>query len=73
MALDEDALETAATDPAAASGDAGSVTAHPLPDVIQALDRKKAVDALDGTGAGGGPKTGWGCVRWARGIPPGSQ
>lgn len=73
MPLDDDALETAATEPAAASGDAGSVTAHPLPDVIKALDRKAGVDALDGAGAGGGPKSGWGALRPARAIPPGSQ
>jgi len=64
--LDDDFLETAATRPAEAAGDAGSAKQHKLPELIQALDRKAGVDAVAGTNSNGGPKSAWGLLRPAR-------
>lgn len=64
--FDEDYLESAATGPAEAAGDGGSMKAHPIPDLIQALDRKAAVDAMAGSNDQGGPKSAWGALRPAR-------
>ena len=66
-------IETAAAEPAAASGDAGSMQAVSLPDLIAADKYLRGEDALAGTNQNGGLKSGWGCVRIARAKPPGAQ
>lgn len=66
-------IEDAANAPKQMQTDMGKIEEHPLPDLIAADQYLAGKDAAEGTNANGGPKTGWGCVRWARGIPPGSQ
>jgi hypothetical protein len=65
-------IETAATSPAAASGDAGSVTAVSLPDLIAADKHLAAKAALEGTNDNGGPRSAWHCVRMAKVKMPGA-
>jgi hypothetical protein len=60
--ITDDDIVTAALSPSSASADGESVSARPISDLIKA----KAVAAL----AGG--KSGWGCVRAARIVPPGT-
>lgn len=67
-----DTIESAAADPSSASSDGQSATARPLADLIAADKYLKGQDALTGTNANGGPRSGWGAVRMARAIPPGA-
>jgi len=72
MADLSDTIEDAAQDPAAASEDGRSATSRPLADLIAADKYLKSAGALDGTNQNGGPRSGWGCLRMARAVPPGS-
>lgn len=58
-----DALTSAATGPASASGDAGSVTQQPIPDLIQADQYFRAKDAATRAGRG---------LRFTRLVPDGT-
>lgn len=59
-------IVAAASEPSAAAQDGRSATNQPIPDLIE-LDRYAS-----GKAATSGGKSGWGCVRMARGVPPGS-
>lgn len=65
-------IEEVANDPAAASSDLGSATNQDLGKLIEADKYLAAKTAAAGTNANGGPKSGWGCLRQARAVPPGS-
>jgi hypothetical protein len=65
-------IETAAGNPSSASVDGQSVNARPLTEVIEADRYLKGNDALAGTNLNSGPRSGWGCLRTARAIPPGA-
>ena len=71
MPLSSSDLDALALKPAAASSDAGSVTAHSLPDVIEADKYAAAKTALTGTNANGGSKSLWGTLRPMQAKPPG--
>lgn len=61
--LTADTIAQAATEPASASVDGQSAAAVPIPDQIAAARYKAAQDALSGTNASGGKKSGWGATR----------
>lgn len=67
------ALEALALEPASATVDGSTVTAHPLGDVADALDRAAARKSLTGPNPHGGPRSGWGTLRPARVVPPGAS
>lgn len=73
MPLTAEELEALRDSPQAASGDTGSRTARSADDVLKLDDRAAAVDALDGQGVGGGPKSGWRFLRPARVDLPGAR
>lgn len=64
--LTPDDIAEAAAAPASASTDAGSASAHSIPDQIAAAKFQAAGNALDGTNDNGGPKSGWNKLRTAR-------
>ncbi len=66
-------IDSTAAGPASAKGDAGEVAAQPLPDLIQADQYRQAAAAVAGVNSRGGVKSGWGCLRIAKGIPPGAR
>jgi len=68
-----DEIEDVAEGPKSASGDAGSFEQHPLPDLIKADQYLKGTTGLGGTNDNGGPKSGWGRLRTARAILPGTH
>jgi hypothetical protein len=61
--LTPESIAEAATEPASVNVDGQSATAHPIPDQIAADKYQKATDALTGTNANGGAKSGWGATR----------
>lgn len=65
-----EAIEQAALDPASASVDGQSATARPLSDLIEADRYLRGLAATEPTTTRGG--SGWGCLRTARAVPPGS-
>lgn len=67
-----DTIESVAGGPASASSDLGSAQAQDLSKLIEADKYLKGSTALTGSAANGGPKSGWGCVRMARAVPPGA-
>lgn len=67
-----DSIAEAAASPQSATVDGLQAAAHPIPDQIAAAKFPASNDALDGTNANGGPKSGWGRLRTARAVPPGA-
>lgn len=67
-----ESIAEAAAQPASASSDGRSATAHPIPDQLAALDRAAAEEAAEGTNAAGGPKSAWNMTRMAKAVPPGT-
>ncbi len=67
-----DRLEDMTSEPAAATVDGQSATNQPIPDVIEADRYLAGKEALTGTNANGGKRSAWGCVRMAKGVPPGA-
>lgn len=67
-----DTIESAAADPASAASDGQSATARPLADLIAADKYLKGQQALEGTNANGGPRSGWVSLRTARAVPQGA-
>lgn len=63
-------IEQTAAEPASATGDGQSATAHSLPDLIEADRYLKGKEAVAGTNPNGGPKTAFGTLGVAR-IKPG--
>jgi hypothetical protein len=66
-----DTLDQAIADPAAASVDGQSVTANPVPAVIEGIKFRQEVAAATGTNANGGKRSGWGGLRPAQAVLPG--
>lgn len=64
-------IEELAQKPASAKNDFGEVAARPISEMIEADQHVAASDALAGTNQNGGPVSGWGCLRIARGKPGG--
>jgi hypothetical protein len=58
--LTPETIATAALDPASATVDGQSATAHSIPDMIAAAKFEAASNALSGDNANGGAKSGWG-------------
>jgi hypothetical protein len=69
VSVSADDLETLATQPASASGDAGSVTSRPAEDVIRLAGAAAGQTAVAGTNAQGGPRSLWNRLRPARILP----
>ena len=65
-AVDADSIAESATFPASASVDGQSATAHSIDQQIAAEKNKAISDALAGTNASGGAKSGWSKLRTAR-------
>ena len=74
MSITPEDLEALATQPAAATSDAGSFTARSADDVLKLRDAAATADAATGTNDSGGPRSGWGArfTRPARVVPPGA-
>lgn len=68
----EDIIESEAALPASSSSDGQSASGQPLGELVKVANRKAGQDALTGTNANGGKRSGWGAMRAARVIPPGS-
>lgn len=73
MADLSDTIEAVAGKPQVVSGDAGSRTAQPIPDLIAADEYLKAQAALAGDNGAGGPKSAFRCLRPARAQQPGAK
>lgn len=72
MADLSDRIETVAGEPAAAANDTGSATNQDISKLIEADKYLAGRTATTGTNANGGPRSGWGALRQARTVPPGS-
>lgn len=68
-----DRLESIADEPAAVTSDGQSATNQPIPDLIELHRYASGREALSGSNDNGGPKSGWRCVRMAKGTPPGAS
>lgn len=69
----ESTITSAAQQPARAQTDMGSADAHPLPDLIQADQYLAGLTGVTGSNDNGGAKSGWGRLRTARAILPGTS
>jgi hypothetical protein len=68
--VDADSIAEAAANPASASVDGQSASAHSIPDQIKAAEYKAQQDALAGANENGGKRSGWRGLRPARPIFP---
>lgn len=71
-AIDSDTIAENAAGPQSASQDGRSASAHSIPDQILAHTHKKNADAVEGTNAQGGAKSGWRTLRPAQVVLPGA-
>ena len=69
MPLDADDLEEMARQPAAVSGDAGSVTSRSADDIRKLNAAAAAAGAIEGVNANGGPRSLWNRLRPAKATP----
>ena len=60
LSISAETLETLATQPAAATTDAGSFTARSADDVLKLRDAAATADAATGVNDSGGTRSGWG-------------
>lgn len=67
--LTPESIAEAATQPASASVDGKSAAAHSITDMIAADKYARAAAAAEGVNENGGPRSGWGTLRGARGRP----
>lgn len=65
-------IEQVAAEPRAHSKDGESTENPPLPELIEADKYLIGKTAAAGTNSNGGPVSGWGMTRPARGVPPGT-
>lgn len=72
MPITADDIAEAAAAPASASAGGQSATAVSIPDQIEAAKFQAGANAVAGTNANGGPRSGWGACRPAKVIPPAS-
>lgn len=68
-----DEITTVASEPKVAKSDGQEAQAHPLPDLIAADRYLKGQTIDDEPNSQGGPRSGWGRVRMARAVPPGTD
>ena len=69
----DDTIEADAAKPAEAEVDGQKVKKRPLTELIEADKYLEGKTALAGENQNGGPISGWGRVRMARGVPPGAS
>jgi hypothetical protein len=67
-----DIIDQTAAEPASAAGDAGSATAHPLPDLIALQRFKSGEEALTGSNSRGGRRSGFNALRTGVFVPRGA-
>lgn len=60
--------DAVAAEPASASNDGQSATAHSIPDLLKLESVRSGQAALEGTNANGGPRSAWTKLRPARAI-----
>lgn len=65
-------IEDALSEPAAAAVDGRSATAPTIEQQIKGVTFLEGRAALAGTASRGGKKSGWNCLRPAKGVPPAS-
>lgn len=65
-------IESALSEPAAAAVDGMSASAPTIEQQIKGVTFLEGRDALTGEHSRGGKKSGWNCLRAAKGVPPGA-